>query len=84
MGQCLCSNNPQRQRAVIALYPLMPNKMTVDRDSSGKLYYLYQKGSEDTPTLGSNSQVYLSPHDVLHIPVLGLMGNRVQSHSNGT
>jgi HK97 family phage portal protein len=60
--------------AVIALYPLMPNKMTVDRDSSGKLYYLYQKGSEDTPTLGSNSQVYLSPHDVLHIPGLGFDG----------
>ena len=60
--------------AVIALYPLIPNKMTVDRDSSGKLYYLYQKGSEDTPTLGSNSQVYLSPHDVLHIPGLGFDG----------
>ena len=24
---------------VVALYPLMPNKMTVDRDMDGKLYY---------------------------------------------
>ena len=27
---------------VIALYPLMPNKMTVDRDEHGRLYYSYQ------------------------------------------
>lgn len=26
---------------VVALYPLMPNKMSVDRDSSGQLYYSY-------------------------------------------
>lgn len=26
---------------VIALYPLMPNKMTVDRDQNGRLYYSY-------------------------------------------
>jgi phage portal protein BeeE len=31
---------------VIALYPLMPNKMTVDRDSSGRLFYLYQRSSD--------------------------------------
>lgn len=26
---------------VMALYPLMPNKMTVDRDEHGQLYYTY-------------------------------------------
>jgi phage portal protein BeeE len=31
---------------VIALYPLMPNKMTVDRDSNGRLFYLYQRSSK--------------------------------------
>lgn len=59
---------------VIALYPLMPNKMMVDRDSNGCLYYRYQKSSEDSPTLGKNSQVLLSPSDVLHIPGLGFDG----------
>lgn len=59
---------------VISLYPLMPNKMTVDRDSSGRLFYLYQRGSEDAPTLGKEHQVYLSPSDVLHIPGLGFDG----------
>lgn len=28
---------------VIALYPLMPNKMSVDRDETGVLYYTYQR-----------------------------------------
>lgn len=55
---------------VIELYPLMPNKMTVDRDSSGWLYYLYQRSSEEVPSLGKDSQVYLTPSDVLHIPGL--------------
>jgi HK97 family phage portal protein len=40
---------------VIALYPLMPNKMTVDRDKSGRLFYLYQRGAEDAPTLGKDN-----------------------------
>jgi HK97 family phage portal protein len=59
---------------VIALYPLMPNKMTVDRDLSGRLFYLYHRTSEDIPSLGKDSQVYLNPTDVLHIPGLGFDG----------
>ncbi len=59
---------------VIALYPLMPNKMTVDRDKNGQLFYLYQRSVEDAPTLGKDSLVYLDPSDVLHIPGLGFDG----------
>ncbi len=59
---------------VIALYPLMPNKMTVDRDSKGRLFYLYSRTSDDAPTLGEDSQVYLAPSEVLHIPGLGFDG----------
>jgi len=59
---------------VIALYPLMPNKMTVDRDKNGRLFYLYQRSIEDAPTLGKDSLVYLDPSDVLHIPGLGFDG----------
>ena len=59
---------------VIALYPLMPNKMTVDRDQSGRLFYSYQRGSEDPTTLGKSTQVTLLPSDVLHIPGLGFDG----------
>jgi len=58
---------------VIALYPLMPNKMTVDRDANGQLYYRYQHDSDEAKTM-ENSSVILSPADVLHIPGLGFDG----------
>lgn len=58
---------------VIALYPLMPNKMTVDRDADGHLYYKYMKSTDEAPTM-PNSTVILPPSDVLHIPGLGFDG----------
>ena len=58
---------------VIALYPLMPNKMTVDRDADGHLYYKYMKSNDEAPTM-PNSTVILPPSDVLHIPGLGFDG----------
>ena len=57
---------------VIALYPLMPNKMTVDRDKNGQLYYSYQRSSDEAG--GKNETVILTPYDVLHIPGLGFDG----------
>lgn len=59
---------------VVGLYPLMPSKMTVDRDSRGRLYYLYTRGSDDSPVGAENGQVYLPPEQVLHIPGLGYDG----------
>ena len=58
---------------VIALYPLMPNKMEVDRDENGRLYYSYTRSSEEAPTM-EGSTVTLRPEDVLHIPGLGFDG----------
>ena len=58
---------------VVALYPLMPNKMTVDRDKDGRLYYSYNHSSEESPTM-EGSTVILRPSDVLHIPGLGFDG----------
>ncbi len=58
---------------VVALYPLMPNKMTVDRDENGHLYYTYQRTSDEAPTM-KGSTVTLKPSDVLHIPGLGFDG----------
>ena len=59
---------------MIGLYPLMPTKMTVDRDSKGQVYYLYTRGSDDSPVDDENGQVYLPPEQVLHIPGLGYDG----------
>lgn len=58
---------------VIALYPLMPNRMTVDRDENGRLYYQYNTSKDDAPTM-NGSVVKLKPSDVLHIPGLGFDG----------
>lgn len=58
---------------VVALYPLMPNKMSVDRDENGQLYYRYNKSSDEAATM-PNSTVILHPRDVLHIPGLGFDG----------
>lgn len=58
---------------VIALYPLMPNKMSVDRDENGKLYYTYYRG-QDEAIRDKEFAVTLQPSDVLHIPGLGFDG----------
>ena len=58
---------------IIALYPLMPNKMTVSRDENGQLYYTYQKTQDELPK-DNNYTVILHPSDVLHIPGLGFDG----------
>ena len=58
---------------VIALYPLMPDRMNVERDSKGQLYYEYTVGMDDAPTV-KGSTVVLPPTEVLHIPGLGFDG----------
>lgn len=50
---------------IIALYPLMPDRMTVDRADSGEIYYIYNK---------EGKQYYLRNYEVLHIPGLGFDG----------
>ena len=64
---------------VVALYPLMPDRMKVDRDEHGRLYYEYTvydaddvDGRKGTDRVGRT--VRLQPHDVLHIPGLGFDG----------
>ena len=51
---------------VISLYPLLPNKMDVDRNADGVLVYTY--------TTSKGKKVVLTPSDVLHIPGLGFDG----------
>ena len=58
---------------VVALYPLMPNKMSVDRGEDGRIYYTYNKGPDESHPKGG-STVTLTARDVLHIPGLGFDG----------
>lgn len=59
---------------VIALYPLMPDRMAVDRDEQGHLYYEYRVSADEPHNLKEGT-VQLPPRDVLHIPGLGFDGN---------
>ena len=58
---------------VMALYPLMPNKMSVERNENGQLYYTYTRSAEGAKT-AETGRVILLPKDVLHIPGLGFDG----------
>ena len=58
---------------ILALYPLMPNKMQVDRNENGQLFYTYSR-SKDEANSKDSSTVVLKPDDVLHIPGLGFDG----------
>lgn len=60
---------------IIGLYPLMPDRMNVDRDDKGRLYYEYTRSTDDARTTNSKDMmVRLSPSEVLHIPGLGFDG----------
>lgn len=58
---------------VVALYPLMPDRMKVDRDENGQLYYEYQVSTAD-PKVNPAGTIRLAPEDVLHVPGLGFDG----------
>lgn len=59
---------------MLALYPLLPDKMEADRDKNGQLYYIYTRNSDENPNFGEYGRVYLRQQDVLHIPGLGFDG----------
>lgn len=58
---------------ILALYPLMPDRMNVDRDEHGRLYYEYTVSPDDAP-INNTSAVKLPPTEVLHIAGLGFDG----------
>lgn len=65
-GNSYCQIIRSGRNHIVGLYPLLPDKMEVDRDSSGRLLYTY--------TTAEGNPVYLSSENVLHIPGLGFDG----------
>lgn len=59
---------------VVALYPLMPNRMTVDRDPNGRIYYTYSVNESDNPKLRKLGQIRMTKDEIFHIPALGFDG----------
>lgn len=58
---------------VIALYPLMPNRMTVSRNEHGQIIYRYITSLDD-PNSKDYQIVELTSYEVLHVPGLGFDG----------
>lgn len=59
---------------VLGLYPLLPNKMDVQRDDKGEIYYVYSRSSDENPNFKEYGDIKLKKEDVLHIPGLGFDG----------
>ena len=59
---------------VVALYPLLPDQMDVERDDKGHLRYVYTRQSDENPNFKDAGQIVLKYEDVLHIPGLGFDG----------
>ena len=59
---------------VLGLYPLLPDKMEVQRDDRGNIYYAYSRNSDENPMFKEYGNIKLKAEDVLHIPGLGFDG----------
>lgn len=59
---------------VIGLYPLMPDRIKVDRDERNRLVYVYSRYDEANPNFKAQGDIILRQEDVLHIPGLGFDG----------
>lgn len=65
-GNAYCQIIRSGRNQILGLYPLLPDRMEVDRNSSGTLTYTY--------STNDGKAVKLRPEDVLHIPGLGFDG----------
>lgn len=59
---------------VLGLYPLLPDKMEVQRDDRGNIYYVYSRNGDENPMFKEYGNIKLKAEDVLHIPGLGFDG----------
>ncbi|WMJ89275.1 phage portal protein [Anaerocolumna sp. MB42-C2] len=58
----------------VALYPLLPSKMEVNRANNGELIYTYYRDYDENGLSPKGGYITLRKEDVLHIPGLGFDG----------
>ena len=61
------------RKNVVGLYPLMPDRVEVDRKESGELYYIYHAYTDEVPG-EKNRDVVFSREEIFHIPALSFNG----------
>ncbi|MDI9551700.1 MAG: phage portal protein [Bacteroidota bacterium] len=63
-----------RRGQVVGLYPLMPDRMLVDRNERGQIFYQYRRSVSDAYTMKKDATVILMPEEMFHVPGLGFDG----------
>lgn len=61
------------KNGILALYPLSPENVEVDRDNGGNIYYIYHAYTDEIPG-ENNKDIILQREDMFHIPGLGFNG----------
>lgn len=59
---------------IIGLYPLLPSKMTVERNDAGVIQYRYQRYTDEELTPKEKGEIIMPREDILHIAGLGFNG----------
>ena len=58
---------------ILALYPLYPENVEVDRDENGEIYYIYHAYTDEVPG-DQNKDLYFRRDEIFHVPGLGFNG----------
>lgn len=58
---------------VLALYPLPPENVEVDRDDKGYIYYIYHSYTDEVPG-ETNKDIYFRSDEIFHVPGLSYNG----------
>ena len=58
---------------VLALYPLPPENVEVDRDDKGHIYYIYHAYTDEVPG-ETNKEIYFRSDEIFHVPGLSYNG----------
>ena len=61
------------KNSILALYPLLPENVEVDRDEKGQIYYIYHAYTDEVPG-DNNKDIYFRHDEIFHIPGLGFNG----------
>ena len=58
---------------VLALYPLLPENVEVDRNPKGEIYYVYHAYTDEVPG-ENNKDIIFRRDEIFHVPGLGFNG----------
>lgn len=73
-GNCYAYIQRDFGGSVVALHPLEPNRMTVERDDSGQIVYRYLTSASENAQVKKSTTVTYQRDDILHVPALGFNG----------